>query len=549
MVRMTSRRPTTASRSAIVGLVATIVLASGLVGAGSVAAADSASDIPGIPLPGPVAAGRLGGAIYDAVYRIDVPAGFVIVASVTGTAGTDFDMYLFDSSATTVVATTGLLTKSVGRTSSESISWPSRFGGTYYIDLNGATDVEGDYRLTVQTIPDPTRPSASLTLAGGRSAFNLLSVPVAVAGTDDLSGVVAMALSVDGVTFGPWQPLDPTATWTFQPGDGPKRLWAKVQNGVGLESPVVSATVVIDTVPPQVIGSSPGPGARVAGLRPTLEVSFDEPIDPRSWLDLGLVVQASDGALVEGSYEYDPSSRTGTFTPAANLHAGALYVVTIGNVTDVAGNMVPSAGSWTLTPLTPTSLTTAARPSVVTYGGSATIDLGLNGAPLPAILDAAISSAGGAFVPQPSVSMDDGRNSVLVTPLANTTYRFTYPGTPSVASAQGELRVIVRRSVRMLGLDSGVVARATVGRSVPLVAVAGPPDAHLAVSFKLYRFDRTRRQWLYAGSKGRSTDSGGNATLSWVPTATGSYYWRASVGPTVDFANNITPVYRFTVGR
>ena len=47
-------------------------------------AADATSDIPGVPLPGPIAAGRLGGAIYDVVYRVDVPPGFVIVASLTG---------------------------------------------------------------------------------------------------------------------------------------------------------------------------------------------------------------------------------------------------------------------------------------------------------------------------------------------------------------------------------------------------------------------------------------------------------------------------------
>ena len=46
------------------------------VGSGSVsvaAAADPSADIPGIPLAGPVAAGRLGGAIYDVVYRVSVP--------------------------------------------------------------------------------------------------------------------------------------------------------------------------------------------------------------------------------------------------------------------------------------------------------------------------------------------------------------------------------------------------------------------------------------------------------------------------------------------
>src|SRR3972149_1997908 len=87
------------------------------------------SDIPGVPLPGPIAAGRLGGAIYDVVYRLSVAPAHVIVASLTGAAGTDFDLSLFDASATTVLSDTGLLKKSTGPTSTESLSWPSSFGG------------------------------------------------------------------------------------------------------------------------------------------------------------------------------------------------------------------------------------------------------------------------------------------------------------------------------------------------------------------------------------------------------------------------------------
>src|SRR3990172_7546294 len=222
------------------------IVAGALLGAGVVlggtasisvaVAAESSADIPGVPLPGPIAAGRLGGAIYDVVYRLSVAPGYVIVASVTGTVSTDFDLYLFDASATTVLSNVGLLTKSTGPTSTESISWPSRFGGTYYIDLNGATDVEGDYRLAVQAAPDSTPPTASMVLAGGRGSTNQLTVPVTLTASDDLSGVTEMALSGDGGAFTEWQALQRSTTWIFSPGDGPRTLWAKVKNGVGLES-------------------------------------------------------------------------------------------------------------------------------------------------------------------------------------------------------------------------------------------------------------------------------------------------------------------------
>jgi hypothetical protein len=513
------------------------------------AGTDANSDIPGLPLPGPVAAGRLGGAIYDVVYRLTVAPGHVIVASLTGTAGTDFDIYLFDDSATTVLSTVGLLTKSTGPTSTESISWPSRQGGVFYIDLNGATDVEGDYRLTVQTVPDPTAPVVSMVIAGGKGSTNQSIVPVTLTGSDDLSGVTQMALSGDGSTFAEWQPFQPSTTWTFPAGDGPKVLWAKVKNGVGLESAPAIASVTIDTQPPAVVGLDPQPDSSVIGLRPKLTATFNEPIEAASWTDLGLIVQSASGALVAGTYTYSVATRTGSFVPSTDLQPGALYVVTVGDVNDIAGNRVIAPGSWSITPLTPTALSANAGPGVILHGASARIDIALEGSPLPAIIGVESSTSSGGFVPQPAISTDDGRNLLIVTPPANTTYRFRYAGTFGVAPAQSDARVLVRRSVVLAGRNSAVLSRANVGGSVKLTAAIAPATAGMSVSFRLYRFDTLRRVWIYAGSKGRSTDAAGRAVLTWVPSSSGLWYWRVAVASTIDFANNTSPVYRWSVSR
>lgn len=526
-----------------------LAVALGGTGAAPVVGADSSSDIPGIPLPGPVAAGRLGGAIYDVVYRFSVAPGHVIVASLTGADGTDFDMYLFDASATTVRSTVGLLTKSIGPTSRESISWPSRLGGAYYIDLNGATDVEGDYRLTVQTLPDSTAPTLSMVLAGGRGVTNQPTVAVTLSATDDLSGVTEMAFSADGTTFTEWQPFQATTTWTFPVGDGPKTLWAKVRNGVGLESTRATATVMIDTQPPIVVALDPQPGSSVIGLRPKLTVAFNEPIDPASWLDLGLIVQSAAGALVNGSYAYDPPNQTGSFVPSTPLSPGALYVVTVGNVSDVAGNRVTSTGSWPITPLIPTSLIAIAASRVLLRGVSTTVDVVLDGAPLPATIEVESSAGAAELAPLPAISTDDGSNSLIVTPSSNTTYRFRYTGAFGVAPSQADVRILVRRSVILVGRNSAVVARGRVGSPIQLTAAISPAGAGVSVSFRLYRFDAARRVWLYAGSRGRNTSADGQATLTWVPPSLGSFYWRAAVASTADYANNTSPVYRWSISR
>lgn len=516
----------------------------------SVAAAEPSADIPGVSLPGAVAAGRLGGGIYDVVYRISVPAGYVILASLTGAASTDFDMYLFDATATSVLSLAGQLTKSIGPTSSESIAWPSRLGGTYYIDLNGATDLEGDYRLTVQAVPDPTPPTVSMVLAGGRGSTNQLTVPVSLTAGDDLSGVSEMAFSLDGVTYTAFEPFVPSTAWTFEPGGESKTLWAKVKNGIGTESIPAIASVAIDTTAPSAIELAPAPGSSVVGLRPPFIVGFDEPMDPATWTDLGLIVQSASGALIPGQYAYDTVSRTGTFIPASALQPGITYVVTIGDVTDIAGNRVLPSGSWTITPLAPTALEALTAPTVVARGGSSRIDLTLIGAPVPAVVEVSQSSSASAgFVPLTSMEVVNGRISLVVTPGLNTTYRFRYAGAFGVAPAQLDVPVLVRRSVALAGRNSSVISRARVGSSVVLTAAVGPASAGVSVSFRVYRFDTGRRAWIYAGSRGRNTDAAGRATYTWAPPSSGSYYWRAAVASTADFVNNTSPVYRWSISR
>lgn len=530
-----------------------MVLAVGLLGGaaaapGVVLGGAPSSDIPGVPLPGPVATGPLGGPVYDVVYQVTIPAGNVLLASLTGTSGTDFDLYLFDSTATTVVSNVGLVTQSIGPTSTESISYGSRGGGMYYIDLNGSTDVLGSYTLAVQIIPDTTPPSVSMVLAGG-SPTNQLEVPVALRATDDLSTVDEMAFSPDGSSYGPWEPFRESSTWSFSPGGDVRTLWVRVRNALGLESAPVAATVIIDQIRPSAIDIEPAPGSVVSGLRPRFTVRFDEPIAPDTWQQLGLIVQDGSGQLVPGVYEYDPAGLLGTFVPARDLIPGALYIVTVGSVTDVAGNLVAPRGSWTVTPAIPTSIALAASPGVIPVGAAARLDAVVD-APGWTTLDVAARGASDpAFVPLTTVAVVDGRASLVVRPAANTTYRLANSASPGVAPAAAEVRILVRRSVVLVGPRAGTVTGARVGRSVRLVAAVDPAAPGVSVSFRLYRYDASRRAWIYAGSRGRATDPAGRASYTWTPTSSGSFYWRVAVASTPDHANNVSPVYRFSVRR
>jgi hypothetical protein len=508
------------------------------------AATPPESDLPGIALPGPVVSGRLGGPIYDVVYRVEVPAGHVLVAGLTGTAGTDFDLYLFDASATSVLSPVGLLTKSTGPASSEQVAWPTRIGGTFYLDLNGATDVEGTYTLSVRVVPDPTPPQASLLVAGGQTRVSTTPVRLLLAGFDDLSGVSEMSLSYDGVSYLPPEPLRNEIEWNLSAGDGPKTIWVKVINGVGLASAPVSVTVQLDKIGPTVATATPADGAIVTVARPTISVQFSEPIDAGSWSAGGLVVQSAPGGILPGTYLYYPSIRTGTFTPSTDLAPGYVYFVTVAEVRDVAGNRVVGS-SWTIKRLLPASVTAAATPSIVVTGSSVTL---AGAASIPAgeslVLDARVGAATD-YTPVRTIVPSGGRYTVTATAARNTVYRVSYAGSATTQAASASAQVLVRRRVALLGPGSSTTRTAVAGKPVTLIAQVGPAGV-VPVSFRLYRYDAARGAYVYARSFGRTTDALGRARLTWTPTA-GRFAWRVAVSSTADYANNLSSLYRWSV--
>ncbi len=71
-------------RALVLALAAAIAVA--IVPLATSVAADSASDIPGVPMPAGVVTGRLGGDIYDVVYSLDVEPGSVILLALGGAA-------------------------------------------------------------------------------------------------------------------------------------------------------------------------------------------------------------------------------------------------------------------------------------------------------------------------------------------------------------------------------------------------------------------------------------------------------------------------------
>ncbi|SDP07052.1 pre-peptidase C-terminal domain-containing protein [Paenibacillus sp. yr247] len=94
-------------------------------------------DIPGTPLQDGTVSDKLDAASNpDKVYALDLKAGEQINLSLTGDAGTDFDLELYDSSATTVASKAGIVASSEHPgTSNEAITYTVPKSGTYYVDV------------------------------------------------------------------------------------------------------------------------------------------------------------------------------------------------------------------------------------------------------------------------------------------------------------------------------------------------------------------------------------------------------------------------------
>jgi hypothetical protein len=513
-----------------------------------VAVADSSSDIPGVPLSPGVVVGPLGGSIYDAVYSLDVAPGTVILASLTGTSGTDFDIYLFDGSATTVVTNQGVIAKSTGPTSTESLSYAAPVGGRFYVDLNSATAVVGTYTLVVQVIPD--RPAVvRLALGAGRARTNDTTVSVAVSASGSLSDAARMAFSADGITWQPWIAYQPATSWTFPGGDGTKTLWAKVENAAGVASGPVSASILLDTERPGVTAVDPAINDDLVGTRPTITVTFSEPIDPESWTQLGLVVQTSDGVLVPGVFNVTAPT-AGTFRPSDDLVAGGVYVLTVGAVRDVAGNLVAPSGSWVATDRPAPDLAVAASPRVVDRGatsllsGRLTAPTGVASLTLEARPVGTIQAVALGSVPVAA----DGSFSARVTPSSTTEYLLHVPAAGGFGAGSVSAVVYVRRAVR-LNWSSSTVHAGRVGARVSIVASVAPAAPGVGVAFRLERWSAVSRSWRLVGTLNRHTDAAGRASVTWTPSGSGLYRWRATAASTPDYSTGAGAWVRWSIGR
>jgi hypothetical protein len=187
----------------------------------------------------------------------------------------------------------------------------------YYKSTDKADNPETTKTKTIKI--DKTIPSGSITIAGGVTYTNSLSVILTLSAEDATSGVAQMRFTHDNTTWTPWETYSTTKTWALTTGDGAKTIYVQFMDNAGLISSTYQGTITLDITNP----------TANAGQNQTVNVGATVNFDASDSTDnVGII-----------SYQWDfGDETTGTGKTTTHTYANSgTYTVTL-TVKDAAGN-------------------------------------------------------------------------------------------------------------------------------------------------------------------------------------------------------------------
>jgi subtilisin-like proprotein convertase family protein len=187
---------------------------------------------------------------------------------------------------------------------------------------------------------DTVSPTGTVVVNGGAAMTGTRDVTATLTAVDpDGTGVVAVHLSNDGVTFSPYQPFASSVPWTLSAGDGPKRVHAQFKDASGNESTVVITSIVLDTTGPRARKVSPGRGDTGVKASAKVKVKVSEVLDASSVSKRTVFLKRKGGTGKERTrVTYRADKQTLVVVPRARLRHHATYVVKVKGVRDLIGN-------------------------------------------------------------------------------------------------------------------------------------------------------------------------------------------------------------------
>ena len=303
-------------------------------------AASASDQIPGAPWPGSLVRGYVGANVVDIVWRLEVSAPRTAVFSLEGERGAEIGLYLFDSSAVSVIESSPIASSArVGRQQSVTLLLPV---GTYYVNVNGRNvDRLYSFTLTTVLIEDRTPPSVRINFGGGRERLNAESSFFDVIAFDSLTPVSDIRYQINQEPWSDWLPYSQRFTLPQQLDGTVITVHAQARNLLGLLSVVTTGLATFDFSQPHVtLRSMDIRDGYFANSMPKLRLIYSETMITRTIIVTGPKLLTLSGGTVRTKIAYSPQTRIATLQPTQPLTAGGSYVLTYGAVLDLAGNKI-----------------------------------------------------------------------------------------------------------------------------------------------------------------------------------------------------------------
>ena len=533
-------------------LAVAIVVLAGLAPSPVYAATDNANDIPGVLLVGSSVQSAVGGTTFDQVWRLEVTVprvlnirldpleggaelGLYLLANgITSLQDEFFDLYTLKSSA-----------KAGGAQRITTAVSP----GTYYINVNGRNvDRAYKFSLSVSLVPDPTPPTASLSVAGGKSAIDNELTTATITARDALSGVSSYRIRVAGESWSEWTTVEAISTLSItvplqlRAVSGLQRVDLETRNPLGLVSELASDSVTLDLVAPRATRLTPsGTDGITTVAKPVVTYQFSETMSAATWLAGGVSVAFADGQPVAGKFTYDTKLRRGSWVPTSNLPVGSTIVITGGSPTDVAGNRA-EIEPFSLTYLAPTKLVAAAT------SGKPFIDVPLNLRVTSTGIEAGATVwlehyVGAEWVGYRSTTLTStgGRVNMPVPESGRYRWRYQSDGLRKEAISS-EFTLAVRPRLTLTGLSISSTRSVVRGRVVTIAGVANPVST--PVNLTLYSCNSSFSSCTPRQTTPLVPGADGSFSLAWTP-AKGYWAWGVKSVATADLSAGSSPLYRF----
>lgn len=184
-----------------------------------------------------------------------------------------------------------------------------------YWSLDNIGNEELPHKILTGIKLDKIAPTGSITINDEAIYTNTNTVTLTISATDTTSAIAEMRFSNDNITWTPWEAYTAFKAWTLTKGNGTNTVYYRARDHAGLVSDTYSDTIVLDTKPPKILGTSPSNGTEIksstfvatwSGVDVTSGIDhYEVALDDGSWINAGTNTTYTFIGRCDGSHVLD----------------------------------------------------------------------------------------------------------------------------------------------------------------------------------------------------------------------------------------------------